>query len=291
MKLKVEEGKILKGIVNTLSGIIDETVFKITPKAFTMEAMDPSRICLLKFVLERELFDEYECDEEYKIGVNLADLNKILARSGTGDGFIITFNDADQKIKIQIINEKRKKRKRTFSLALLDVDTEEIKFDTLEMIEYSSQWVMDISYLIEAIKDAEIYSEILTIKTNEDDGISFESLGQIGEMYGVISIDELEASEINSSANGSYSLTFLKNILKLSTITEELEISLKDDHPLKLIFTLTNTSKLLYFLAPRVEDEGFEDEDDWDDEPETKTEPEIVKEEENVEPIGNEDLF
>ena len=290
MKLKLEDGKTFKGIVNTLSGIIDEIVFKITSKAFIMEAMDPSRICLLKVMLERELFDEYDCDGEYKIGINLADLNKILARSGTGDGFIITFNSDDQKIKIQIINEKRKKRKRTFSLALLDIDTEEIQFDTLEMIEYPSQWVMDIGYLIEAIKDGEIYSEILTIKTNEDVGISFASVGQIGEMYGEISIDDLDASEIDGSANGSYSITFLKNILKLSTITKELELSIKDDHPIKLLFTLINTSKLLYFLAPRVEDAGFEDEDDWDDEPETKTEPEII-EEENTEPIGNEDLF
>jgi len=259
MKLKLDDGKILKGIVETLSSIIDETIFIITPEAFTMSAMDPSRICLLKLSIKQENFDEYECKKTYRIGVNLEDLAKILRRSSGSDGFIITYNEDDQKIKIQIVNDKMKKRKRTFSLSLLDLDIEEINFESLEGIEYPSQWVMDVDFLSETIKDAEIYSEILTIQANEDVGIIFQSYGQIGEMNGEIGLEDLNGYEIDGKSNGSYSLNFLKNILKLSTITEELDISIKDDHPIKMIFTLINTSELLYFLAPRVEDDDFDD--------------------------------
>jgi len=265
MKLKLENGKILKGIVETLSSIIDETTFIITPDAFMMSAMDPSRICLLKFSMKKENFDEYECKDTYKISVNLDDLAKILRRSSGTDGFVITYNEDDQKIKIQIINDKMKKRKRTFSLSLLDLDIEEINFEALEGIEYPSQWVMDIDFLVESIKDAEIYSEILTIQANEDVGIIFNSYGQIGEMNGEIGLEDLDGYEIDGTSAGSYSISFLKNILKLSTITEELDISIKEDHPIKMIFKLTNSDELLYFLAPRVEDGTFDD-DDIDDE-------------------------
>ena len=56
--LKLENSRILKGIVETLASIIDETEFRVTPKEFTISAMDPSRICLLKLSIKKENFDE-----------------------------------------------------------------------------------------------------------------------------------------------------------------------------------------------------------------------------------------
>jgi hypothetical protein len=44
-----------------------------------------------------------------------------------------------------------------------------------------------------------------------------------------------------------------------------LEIALKTDHPLKMNFDLLEGGKLSYFLAPRVEDGEFDDDDDMDE--------------------------
>ena len=57
--LKLDNSRILKVITETLSSIIDETEFKVTPKEFIITAMDPSRICLLKLVIKKESFDDY----------------------------------------------------------------------------------------------------------------------------------------------------------------------------------------------------------------------------------------
>jgi hypothetical protein len=148
---------------------------------------------------------------------------------------------------------------------LLDIDTEEIPMDNLLKIEYPAKWVIDAEFLVEAIKDAEIYSEILNIKANEKEGLLFSSTGQIGEMEYNLSLEDLINSEINETCSGAYSLTFLKAILKIASITEKLEISLKTDHPLKMIFNLLEGGELSYFLAPRVEEAEFEDDDDMDE--------------------------
>ena len=58
--LKIENSRILKGIIETLSSIIDETEFRVSPSEFTISAMDPSRICLLKLSIKKENFDEYQ---------------------------------------------------------------------------------------------------------------------------------------------------------------------------------------------------------------------------------------
>jgi proliferating cell nuclear antigen len=262
--LKLENSRILKGIVETLASIIDETEFRVTPKEFTISAMDPSRICLLKLSIKKDDFDDYQCNKDSKVGLNLDDLDKILKRSAANDSVEINFNETDQKIKIKMQREGIS-RTRTFSLALLDIDIEEIPMDNLLKIEYPSNWVLDPEFLVEAIKDAEIYSEILNINANEGQGLIFSSSGQIGEMEYDLNEDDLIESELQGSSSGAYSLTFLKAILKIASITEKLEISLKTDHPLKMNFDLLEGGKLSYFLAPRVEEEEFDEDEDMDE--------------------------
>ncbi len=262
--LKLENSRILKGIVETLASIIDETEFRVNPKKFTISAMDPSRICLLKLSINQENFDDYQCDKESKVGLNLDDLDKILKRSGANDSVEINFNETEQKIKIKMQREGTS-RTRTFSLALLDIEIEEIPMDNLLKIEYPSKWVIEPEFLVEAIKDAEIYSEILNINATEGQGLVFSSTGQIGEMEYDLNEDDLLETNISGTSSGAYSLTFLKAILKIASITEKLEISLKTDHPLKMIFNLLEGGELSYFLAPRVEEAEFEDDDDMDE--------------------------
>ena len=262
--LKLDNSRILKVITETLSSIIDETEFKVTPKEFIITAMDPSRICLLKLAIKKESFDDYKCSKETKIGLNLDDLDKILKRSSSNDSLEIDFKETDQKIKIKMQREG-KSRSRTFSLALIDLDREDIPMDNLLKIEYPAKWVIDTDFLIEAIKDAEIYSEILNTKAIKDEGLLFSSTGQIGEMEYSINVDDLIQSDIEETSSGAYSLTFLKAILKMAPITEKLEVSLKTDHPLKMIFSLLEGGELNYFLAPRVEEADFDDDDDMDE--------------------------
>jgi len=263
-KLKLENSRILKGIIETLASIIDETEFRVTPKEFTISAMDPSRICLLKLSVKKDNFDEYQCSKESKVGLNLDDLDKILKRCAANDSVEIDFNEADQKIKIKMQREGMT-RTRTFSLALLDIDIEEIPMDNLLKIEYPSKWVIEPDFLVEAIKDAEIYSEILNMTSTEGQGLIFSSTGQIGEMEYNLSEEDLIETALNGTSSGAYSLTFLKAILKIASITEKLEISLKTDHPLKMIFNLLEGGELSYFLAPRVEEAEFEEDEDMDE--------------------------
>ncbi len=259
--IKLDNSRILKGIIETLSSIIDETEFRVSPEEFTISAMDPSRICLLKLSLKKENFSEYTCKEDVKVGLNLDDLDKILKRSSADDKLIIEYSESEQKIKIKMQREESS-RTRTFSLALLDINMEEIPMENLLKIEYPSRWVINTDLLVEAIKDAEIYSEILNIKAAENKGLQFNSSGQIGEMEYALAKDELIESEITGNNSGAYSLTFLKAILKIATITEKLEISLKTDHPLKMIFKLLEGGELSYFLAPRVEEAEVAEEDE-----------------------------
>lgn len=285
-KLKFENSKVLKNIVETLSSIIDEANFIVAPERFSVKAMDPSRICLLELIIEKDNFKEYDCKEKFQVGLNLSDFDKILKRCGLEDTIELNYNDEDKKIKIRYQNEEAT-RIRAFSLTCLDLEIEEVPMDSLNKIEYSSSWSFEPNLLVEAIKDAEIYSEILNFEAKEGVGLNLSSSGQIGEMEYQLGLETFFEVNLDKIQKGAFSLAFLKSIMKLSSIVERLKIFLKEGHPLKMVFELLEGAKLDYFLAPRVE-EIEETYDDFEDaEFEEVEEEKLSEDSEEVE--GSED--
>ena len=124
---------------------------------------------------------------------------------------------------------------------------------------------MDPDVLLEAVKDAQIYSDIMNIKSLADDGLIFSSVGELGEMNYELGIEDLIEANLEETSMGAYSITFLKAILKLNSITEELEISLLTDNPLKMVFKLLEGGGLDYLLAPRVDREDYDEQDDLEE--------------------------
>ncbi|MFX1497256.1 MAG: proliferating cell nuclear antigen (pcna) [Promethearchaeota archaeon] len=267
--LKLDDSRILKGIIETFASFSDESEFKVNSKEFVITSYDESMVSLIKFTMDKDKFDDYKCAKEQKISLNIDDLDKILKRSTVDDSIEIEFQETDQKIKLKMKN-KNSNRVRTFSLSVLGTTREEVSIDKLQQIEYLATWAMtppDFSpdLLVEAIKDAEIYSDILNIKLDDSNGLTFNSSGQIGEMEYNIEVSDLPEKKIEETEVGAYSISFLKKILKLASITEKLDIFLKTDYPLKMIFNLLNGGILYYFLAPRVDKDEFQDDEDMDE--------------------------
>ena len=257
-ELTIKNSRILKSIVETLASIIDETEIIVTPEEFMIRAMDPSKICLLQVIMEKTDWDEYNCSDSQKLGINLEDLDKIMKRASPKDTITLLFIPEEQKLKIKMKREGDT-RTRVFSLSLLKLDIEDIPLDNLLKIDYSTIFAIEVSILEEALKDAEIYSEVFTIKSLKDEGINFSSIGIIGEMLYELGSDELKELNIITEDTGSYSTKFLKSILKLKAITEKLEVSLKTDNPAKLVFNIIDGGIADFFLAPRVEEVDFDE--------------------------------
>jgi len=285
-ELTIENPRVLKSIVDTLSSIIDETEIIVTPEEFMIRAMDPSRICLLQIIMKKTDWTKYDCATERKLGINLEDLNKIVKRASQKDTIMLSFIPEEQKLKIKMRREGDN-RIRVFSLSSLKLDVEDIPLDNLLKIDYSTIFAIDVSILEEALKDAEIYSEIFTIKSLKDEGINFSSIGIIGEMLYELNSDELIELDITEDTTGSYSIAFLKSILKLKDITEKLEVSLKTDHPAKLIFNIIEGGIADFFLAPRVEEVELDEDEIIDIEEFDEVEKETSEEELNEEEAEN----
>ncbi len=253
---KMQDSKILKGMIDAVSAIIDETYFVADVNGLNLTAMDESHICLMSMSLPKDLFDGgYECEEQVKMGINLEDMTKIMKRAGASDAIEFKHQKEGEKFQVQM----KGRGTRTFSLRLVDIDEEKIP-PTAELdVQFDAKVTLDVDILEEAIKDAEIYQDTLEVQINKE-GVRFSAEGEVGDIEYQLTQDHLEAADIQKGGRGVFSLSFLKNILKISAITDKVTLHIAENAPLKFEFEITNPNnqakgKVMYFLAPRVEEE------------------------------------
>ena len=261
MSITLTNPKILKFCVEAISELTDEAVLKFDEESLTLSVMDSSRIGLARLIMENHSFDDYHVYEEFKIPLNLEDLSKVMKRIGKDDTLKLTHDTDDLKARITLEQEGKT---RNFSLAMIDLDYPDVPITNLLQIPYETQWTIDPDLILEAVRDAEIYDDVIQI--NADKNLTMRAWGTVGEMEYVLSPESLITYDMERSATCAYGISYLKFIGKLKSITEKLEMSLIDDHPIKMIFYLLEGGKMFYFAAPRVAeseevDEGEQQED------------------------------
>ena len=78
-----------------------------------------------------------------------------------------------------------------------------------------------------------------------------------GKMYVNIPIDDLNSFTIeeDETINMSFSLLYLKNICLYGKISKEVEVNLKRDYPIKLVYNLDHEdAKAMFYLAKIADD-------------------------------------
>ncbi|MHA2339884.1 MAG: proliferating cell nuclear antigen (pcna), partial [Candidatus Hodarchaeales archaeon] len=101
--------KLLRDSIDTISQIIDDGLFKINNSGLELLASDRAMVSVVDFKLKSSGFEEFECDKEASIGINLLNLLTVLKRAEGGDKLILNLNEVENKF--EIILEGRSKRK------------------------------------------------------------------------------------------------------------------------------------------------------------------------------------
>ena len=265
-EITLEESRIVKGIFESISAVIEECTLVFDKDGISINAIDEGRICLVALNLAKNDFDSYSCEGKYELGLNIEDMVKILKRSSADDTITFKYTEGKEgsnKIKILMKGKKRKK-KRTFSLQLIELGKDELNVQALDQIDFKAKVTLPLAYLEEAIKDADIYSETVIVSFSEDGNIVFKSEGAIGEIECTLEKDDdgIENFSAEGVSEGIFSLEYLKNIVKISIIADKVELALSPTTPLKAKFNLLAESTFKYFLAPRIEEEEDNDYDD-----------------------------
>ena len=259
IEIKIEDISRFQSIITMLSSFIDEVNINIDKDKMIIEGMDPSRIGLIRVVMDNNCFESFYSSELYHIPIFLIDFEKIIKRTSADDTLLFVY-DTDVPNLIKIVMENEKKRKRTFRLNLINLDYEDFSGDKIMKREYDNKIIFNPEFFKEAINDAEIYSEILKIVVKKNKKIEFSSTGVIGDMIYELPSEVIKNAELKNTSVSSYSVVFLKLITKIFPITEIFTVYVMNDHPIRMEILCSNGAVIYYALAPRIE--GDDDEID-----------------------------
>jgi DNA polymerase III sliding clamp (beta) subunit (PCNA family) len=176
-------------------------------------------------------------EKDETLGMNLENLRAVLRRSKPGSALLLETQENTLKIGIH------DRIKRDFSLALIEIDTEE---KPLPEWEFDSVVKMNADTFVEVIEDCAVVSDACTFVA-EPEKFVVEAHG-LNSSRAEFSSDEIEIHSGNSIAR--FSLEYLSKFVKGAKISTRATLSFSNNHPMRLDFT-TGQIILSFILAPR----------------------------------------
>ena len=223
--------------IDALASFIPEGNFRFNEKGVQFRAMDPSQVLLVDYSMDRSVFSQYEVEPCF-VGMNIDELRKIVSRAQPGDHIELELTDSECVISL------KGELERSFRLPLIDIADEEIK---LPEIKYDSHVEINAKVLKEALKDAQLFSSSVVIRT-KGDKFMLESKGTGGNL--AVNSSPNNGVKVKSKADvvSKYSLSYLHNIVKEAAPEAPIVLELKSDLPLKVSYQIGKT-EIRYYLA------------------------------------------
>jgi proliferating cell nuclear antigen len=241
MLLHLKDAKILGDAVSILSELVTEVKAKVTKNGLTIVAIDPANVALIQLKIPANAFLKLEADDE-TLCINLEDLKQVLRR--LSDGTLIIEKDEN------LLRVSSEDKKRSFSLALINLEQEEKRIPELE---FSNKIEINSGVFSDAINDALIVADACNFETNlKENTFVINAKGTLNNARTEFSSDEAKMQL--ADAKSKYSLQYLQKFIKANKFSDKVHVQFSKDYPLRLDFKNDNV-EMLFILAPRVETE------------------------------------
>lgn len=248
-KAEIEDVSLLKDSLKTVSDLISEGIFQFQDDGVKLIAADPAMVALVDFQIEKDVFEEYDLDEETKVGLNLENFYSIIRRANSNDTIVFELDDESSRFQITMENSST----RNFSLPILNLSEDDIP-DTQDL-EFSVTADLETTVLESAVKDAMVVGDSVVIEADSD-SISISSEGDQSNVdftieSGSEGVLELEGGESRSM----FSLDYLNSMIGAKSLSDTVRVKLGEDFPMRLQFEVPEKANLSFVLAPRIEEE------------------------------------
>jgi proliferating cell nuclear antigen len=218
--------------------------------------MDSSHVSLCALALRCEAFDEFRCDKAVSIGLNTANLAKILKCSTNDD--IVTIKCEEEGDTLGMTFEAPKQdRISEFGLKLMDIESEHLG---IPETEYKCNVKLPSSEFQRIVRDLAVLGDTCKISVNKE-GICFSGEGDLGkgkimlkhntsvdDEKDAVVIDMQEPVELN------FALRYLTLFTKATPLGDVVVLSMSPDIPIVVEYPIDNYGYIRYYLAPKIDD-------------------------------------
>src|SRR3989475_6552924 len=249
-KASMNDARLFRNLMGAISSLIEEADFNANSEGIKLRSMDPSHIAMVDFEWPKAAFDTYECTSPTKLRLSVSNLLKLLKRTRSDESVEIVYDDANKKLNITL----KGKIVRKFITPTLEPSTEEVP---TPKVPFNASVKITAVSLRDIIDDAQSISDNVKLEVSPEKFIvraTGELSSAIIEMdKGSDAILELDAKE---ACRATYNLNYLGEIIRAgSGASEVTSLEFSTNMPIKVEFEMPQQGRLLYYLAPRIEQE------------------------------------
>ncbi|AAY80192.1 proliferating cell nuclear antigen (pcna) [Sulfolobus acidocaldarius] len=246
MRIVYDDVRDLKNIVETLTKFIDEGLFEIGQDGIRLVAVDKAHVSLINIELYKELFKEYEVEDEFKFGFNSQYLAKILSIAKRKEEISIE-SDSPERVKITLGGALN----RVFIINNIQVSPPEVPEVNLEFEVKASlsskafkTTINEISAVTDTVDIIAVEDKVI-LKGEGKEGSQIEN--EFSKDTGAIS-----DMEFKNEAKSPYDVNYLSDILSLTNLSDYTRLAFSTEKPLELEFNMEGGGKVTYLLAPKL---------------------------------------
>jgi len=252
---KITRAATLKKIVAAISELITDAKFECTPAGMTLQAMDAAHVSLVALLLRKDGFEDYTCDRPITLGINLDAMTKVLKCAGNDD--TVTMKSSDDADSVTFIFESKNKIS-DFELKILDIEA-----DTLGIpeVEYKSVMKMPAVDFQKIVGNLSTWGDAVVIATSKH-GVKFSVSGELGSgNINVKANSDVDSEsgvvlEVNDDVTLTFALKKLTSFTKATPLSTSVSLSMSDDVPLAVEYTVEDLGYIRYYLAPKIDDDS-----------------------------------
>lgn len=246
-KFTLKDPKSLKIAISAMSRLITEANMLYKPESIIIQALDSSRIVMVDLNMPKTYFEDYICDKEELLGINIELLEDVLRRC-KAEELEVLYEDGSGRLKITA----KGKGVRTFRIPLLTTTTDRIRVPNFTFRCRAN--ILSESFKA-TIDDAALFSDYLKM-VFEQNAIVISASSEKGDLETKLTVEDGSVIniEVDEPAKASYSIEYLNNIMAASKLSDIMLLQLSTNSPLNIQFMMEGEAKIQYYLAPRVEE-------------------------------------
>ena len=221
-----------------------------------IQGMDKSHVCLFDIKINKKWFSEYTIEKVTRISFDSNVFHSIISTKSDNQDLIFKTDSNEETLHIHFVSPEIKKGdfKKYFKMPLAEYDYEELN---IPIVEYDAEFILSSKQISEIFTQLNNFGDDIIIKCSDENDISLSTIGVTGEMRVDIPIDDLTSYSIveDEEITLTYSLTYINKMCITNKLSTEIEFSLSDKCPMKILYNLGDDSSLMFFIAPKMNNE------------------------------------
>jgi proliferating cell nuclear antigen len=246
------QGTAIRNLFELMKDVLVESNIIATPEGMRLLAIDSAQCVVTSVHLQAHSFEHYECKQRTTIGVNMANMYKLVKSASNNDVITLWKNAGEDVLNIRLQNSERSSLT-DYKLKLLDIDELPIQAPSCEF-EYVVS--LSSSEFQRMARDMAMLAASVHIK-NDDRTLTLSCYGEYADQETVleasqnliINRDTTKAPVVGGPESSEYSLRYLIMFARGSSLSSSVQLYLQRGMPLILSYNAATLGKVLFCLG------------------------------------------